>query len=755
MILPQAVRSGLSREHPLWWLLLSFVFAAALTWAVRPPLVQPPPIQHTAQIIAVHSHFGNDAELSDRVPSELGQVTPLPISQGWQKRNLWVHLRVQASGPLWLEMTPPRLTLARLHHQGRDGQWRSQDNGATIPVAQREVRVPLIVFALDFPPEPAQHDVWVEVRSRSPLSLSFVLHQPEAFLPILTDGLIPDILALGALMVLGVMAFGVGVIARDVTLWLLSCRAALAGVWTLQQTGLLAQVLPSAWVGPLATEILIVGQLTLMAQLATSWAYLRGCALPRWGDGVFALFMLVLSIILGLDVLNVVEHPFVSITIVLINVLGLAVSLGMSAWLVWRRQYMATVIVVTSVVAMFFYYPVVVRLLGLTGQAVLVQRVFSPLPTVVILVLLFAGAVIQLQRSQRAAQRAALATQAEQIVWLEQRVAERTTELETAKNVAEQLNAAKSVFLAKVSHELRAPMHTILGYVDLALRENLSMRLRQLLQVVQGAGRQLQTQIEDLLDFARLERSQLRLQPTVVSVSELHQTVVELAWLQASDSGNMFQHHCDAALNTVCIHADARRIEQVLMILLTNACRYTQNGFVWLHTECVEASDAERVRLRFSVKDTGRGIRPAVLAQIFQAFERGDTIDGDGLGLGLSIAQPLLALMHSELEVESTVGVGSRFSFVLELPRASTVESSSHLSPAMAVPSPTPMTMQEQDWQQLMEIAQHADLSALDTWQRRFPQLPPDLQGLVWGLNFEGIQDFAAKQLMPPPAERK
>ena len=730
----------MTRQHPLWVIVLCIAFAVGFTWLSLPPPQVALQGDNATKIVATHAQFTGDEELSDHVPSGIGKPIPLPISQGWQKRNLWVHLQIQAQGKVWLEMTPPRITLVRLHYQASDGKWRTQDNGAAIPVAQRQVGVPLIVFALDLPPG-TEHAVWVEIRSRSPLSLSFALHQPDAFLPILAHSVMGDVLALGALVVLGAMAFGVCAVERDLTLFILGCRSVVVAVWTLQQTGLLSQVFPPAWVGPVATEILMIGQLTLIAQLATSWSYLRGCALPRWGHWVFASFLLALLVMLFLDVINVLSHPFIGAALVIVNAVVLTFSIAISGWLVWRKQLLAGMVLVTSLVALFFYLPVLLRLLGLAGQDVVVQRVFSPVPTVVILVLLFAGAVIQLQRSRRAAQQHAAQEQEQRVIWLEQRVAERTAELETAKNLAQQLNAAKSVFLAKVSHELRTPMHAILGYIDLAQRETLAPRLRNMLQVAHSAGRQLQIQIEDLLDFARLERTQLRLQTEVALVSDLHQTVVELALLQATESGNVFVHEFDQQLLHRTVLVDARRIEQVLMILVVNAFRYTQAGKVQLRTECAALTDAT-VQVRFVVHDTGRGISPHALGRIFEAFERGDTVDGDGMGLGLCIAQPLLALMHSSLEVESQVGVGSKFWFVVELP----LMTDSATQSSVAECNTEATKLGEQDWLELAAIAQQGDITALEQWQQRCLAPSPELQRLVWTLDFEGIARFAKAQ---------
>lgn len=729
------------KDHPFWSLLFSVLFVISFVWLTQPSWSSAaPPMTSSgdAKITAIHTQFTADTALNDSVPSSLGQPATLPVFPPLNIRHGWVHLRLQASGQLWLEVTPPRLTLIRLHHQGRDGQWRTQVNGSVMPVSQRDLQVHQIVFALDLPPG-NEHEVWVEFLSNTQTSLSVNLHQPDGFLPALNQRLTADIAVLSTLSVLGVMAFGVSLIVRDLTLWLLGWRALFIGVFTLLQTGLSALLLPPIWVEPVTSNILIFGILSLIATLASNWAYLRDCALPAWATRVYVALFSMVVLMLSMYFAGLVNVVAATITTIFINLLGALFSLGISTWLVWHRQKLALVVVITSLLALLLYLPLALLLFGLLPRDQIAQQLIFPLPTVVMLVMFFTGAVIQLQRKRRIAHKEATVAQAQQIIWLEQRVAERTAELQTAKNLAEQLNAAKSVFLAKVSHELRAPMHTILGYVDLAVRENLSTRMRHLLHVVTGAGRQLQKQIEDLLDFARLERAQLRLLPEAVALSDLHQTVVELALFQATESANVFENQLDTRLVDTCVLADSRRIEQVLMILLLNAFRYTQAGQVWLHTEKAgETGDV--LQVRFSVQDTGRGLAPEALLRIFDAFERGDTVDSEGLGLGLSIAQPLLALMHSHLEVDSQLGVGSTFSFVLALGRTGGSEAhraASREKTALAT------SRHDLDWAQLARIGQDADLTALAAWQQDAGELSPELDRLIWALDFDGISAYA------------
>lgn len=737
----------MSRSHLSWLLLATLLVVAGLAWLMPSFLLStatPQTNSGGAKITAVHTLFTEDTALNAHVPDQLGQPTILPVVPPLNVRHGWVHLSLQASGKLWLEVTPPRLTWVRLHFRGRNGEWHTQDNGSAIPIAQRELQVPMIAFPLDLPPG-SEHEVWVEFLSRTHISLSVTLHQPKAFLSALTPGLTADVAALSALAVLGVMAFAVGLIVRDLSLWLVGWRAVFVGVYTLQQTGLSSLLLPAAWVETVATSTVVVALLSQLAVLASNWAYLRDCALPKWANRAYFVLFSLVALTLAVAAASGLNVVLIAIVSICLNLLSGLFSVCISAWLVWRRQTLAVVVAITSLVALLLYLPLALRLLGPAAQDKVVQQLVFPLPTILMLALFFAGAVIQLQRKRRAAQQATTQAQAEQIIWLERRVAERTAELQTAKNLAEQLNAAKSVFLAKVSHELRAPMHTIMGYVDLATRENLSTRMRHLLHVVKVAGRQLHTQIEDLLDFARLERAQLKLLPEAVDLRDLHQNVVELALLQATESANVFENQLDARLVGTCVLADSQRIEQVLMILLLNAFRYTHAGQVVLSTEKVgETGDA--LHVRFSVKDTGRGIASEAIARIFDAFERGDTVDSEGLGLGLSIAQPLLALMHSHLEVQSQPGIGSTFSFVLALTRTGWP-----VAPQAAPREPSALSAprHDLDWAQLARIGQDADLTALAAWQQDAVDLPPELDHLIWALDFEGLIAYATARMTP------
>ena len=305
----------------------------------------------------------------------------------------------------------------------------------------------------------------------------------------------------------------------------------------------------------------------------------------------------------------------------------------------------------------------------------------SPLPLLVTLLLLFLAVGLALRRERVLAQALLRDAQDSALRGLEDEVARRTSELRAARDEAARANDAKSVFLAKVSHELRTPLHALLGYIDLALREALPSAAARKLKAARDAGQALKSQVNDLLEHARGEHAMLRLEPAALALQSLAQRLQDRMALLEHDSGNRFELDFDRRLPP-WVWADGHRIEQVLIALLTNAMRCTHLGRVTLRISALDlrppAADDRHAEaplaVRFEVEDTGCGMSPPMLERLFQAFERGESSDADGLGLGLPISQQLLGLMDSRLEVTSRPSLGSCFAFTLRLRRANASE---------------------------------------------------------------------------------
>ena len=232
---------------------------------------------------------------------------------------------------------------------------------------------------------------------------------------------------------------------------------------------------------------------------------------------------------------------------------------------------------------------------------------------------------------------------------------------------AEDAIRVQNQFFSSMSHEIRTPINTVLGLNEIILRqEDASDEIRKDARNIQGAGKMLLALINDILDVSKIEAGKMDIVPVSYDVGEMVSEIVNMIWLKAEEKGLEFHVDIDPSIPAT-LYGDEIRVKQILVNLLNNAVKYTEEGSVTLHMES-EQEVGENVILKATVSDTGMGIRSEVLPHLFESFRRVDEERNrhiEGTGLGLSIVKQLVELMGGEISVDSVYGQGSSFAVTL------------------------------------------------------------------------------------------
>ncbi len=237
-----------------------------------------------------------------------------------------------------------------------------------------------------------------------------------------------------------------------------------------------------------------------------------------------------------------------------------------------------------------------------------------------------------------------------------------------AKKAAERASEAKSLFLANMSHEIRTPMSGVIGMAGLLADTALTTLQKEYVTAIQSSSEALMAMLNDILDISKIEAGKLELDPIRLNLRDLVAETFDVLNIKALNKEIPSYYAIDAKIPDILI-GDPVRIRQILMNLISNAIKFTSKGFVRLLIRADDVCDG-RMRLTFSVTDTGIGIPPERIPYIFQEYTQADrstTRHYGGTGLGLSICKRLAELMHGSIDAQSQVGEGTEFTFKVSL----------------------------------------------------------------------------------------
>ena len=355
---------------------------------------------------------------------------------------------------------------------------------------------------------------------------------------------------------------------------------------------------------------------------------------------------------------------------------------------------------------------------------------------------------------------------------VEQKVRDRTLELETAKGEAETAkekaelaNVAKSEFLASMSHELRTPLNAVLGFSQILYRDpSISPEQQQKLSIIKRSGEHLLTLINDVLTMSKIESGRTRLYKTTFDLQSMLSSLHEMLSLKATEKDLCLNFSTAFGIPQL-IHTDEVKLRQVLINLLGNALKFTQSGSVELKVGLFQPEIAlvssKMAQLEFRVEDTGSGVAPEEMCELFEAFSQ--TTSGrtsqEGTGLGLPISRTFIQLMGGDIQVSSVLGQGSCFSFniLVDLPEpvSTNALSGSDIVIGLAPGQPSYRILAVEDQLENQQVIQGLlqpidfDLEIVSSGSEAIIQCENRLPHLIlMDLQMPGINGFQAAQII-------
>jgi signal transduction histidine kinase/CheY-like chemotaxis protein len=551
----------------------------------------------------------------------------------------WLRFSLAHSGPQpvtrWLVVGNPKINTVTLYLQsGTD--WQAMSSGRSVPMVQKPVVSTDAAFPITLSPG-QNREFLIRVVARSATDMATTLWEPQAYRFISGERKLLLIGMLSGVLVSSLLALIVFIRLREMPyLWMSLFLLAVVGVESARENLIGFYLWPDNSVVPLQVLSVFGG----LAIFSLSKVIAHALDLPRQIAPADKLLLVVRWLAIGAVIFSGFDYGagvrLLSITALVVHLAGLILPV-----VLWRRGIRS---------AGWF---AIAFTLGLMLET---SRQFANLG-----ILPWASAMNFSLVGYLLAAPFILVGMIEQTRQLSEQLA-----------VAQQLQQAKSAFLARVSHELRSPLNTILGFARMLRRGSARLSLRDGSTGIEKGALRLLGLIDELLDESRAAAGKLTVSPAPTFFKPWLDDVCETATLFSEAQGNRFICERSGELPTAVL-IDSVRLRQVLENLLNNANRHTDKGKIRLH--CSGWSENVMAVINFAVSDTGEGIAPERLNTIFEPFVRGEEAEiGDrrrrsGFGLGLSISRELIRQMGGDIVVSSTLHQGSRFSFTLRCRR--------------------------------------------------------------------------------------
>ncbi|BDD92756.1 hypothetical protein PanNE5_21960 [Pandoraea sp. NE5] len=674
---------GLRRTVVVWLaltaILVALVLRASASMAAPPSPASSAPIDlaHAASPLALDTQLRLLEDPSDRLDAAQAlaapgwrQVVPRMLNPGYSRSAFWLTGSVENRGaaPLtrWLSVGIVRLEDVRYYampvgSREPEIRWRA---GHTVPLDRHPITSETSVFPITL--APGEHLTFlVRVESRSSVSMVPQLWRPDDFRLAESRNAMIAMLLVGSMLSVAMYALVLGIARRDPVFVLLALTTMTQVAQDMAFQGFLYRYLLPQGGECVVRAPSFFSTLTVacFSAMVTIFAGLNRVRLWRWTYRVMIGLMAVMAVWVALG-----DHRAAAFThlqlLMVFNVIWVA-SLADG----WRRGFANARLCLLSFspgcLVLFWRLAIINGLLPEDWLANTAMAWSTNISVLLMLTMLVAGRSRELVREQRAAQREVLQTRREEQARLANAVDARTRELQAALIAADEANSAKSDFLARISHDLRTPLTSIIGFADLVQSGGREDADRG--RIIRRSAHHMLAMINDLIEYA----SGGAADPLHVAPVYTHAFVDGVAhegMSLASKHGNAFLLDVRAPLPPL-LAFDAKRVRQVLGNLLDNAAKYTANGTITLSLSATpDATRADLMQVCFGVEDSGCGIAKHDLPRVFEPFARLDRARRlPGVGLGLAIVRQWVERMGGTITVDSTPDVGTRVAFTLPL----------------------------------------------------------------------------------------